>query len=191
MAESTSQMGKSSISKSETLQSSVLTSQLLEAIRKQYRLQWEGIHGISHWARVRAIGLRLADHTGADPAVVELFAMFHDACRTNEDLDPDHGRRGAELAVMLRGQVFDLPDPAFALLVAACTGHTDGCTEDHVTVQTCWDADRLDLGRVGIPPDPARLCTAPAKEPRLFAWATRLYLLREALDLARSSRKVS
>ena len=32
-----------------------------------------------------------------------------------------------------------------------------------ITVQTCWDADRLDLGRVGIRPHPKYLCTAVAK----------------------------
>jgi uncharacterized protein len=184
-------MDHRSMSKIEKLQVSVLTAPLMEAIRRQYRLWWEGIHGISHWARVRAIGLSLADSTGADPAVVELFAVFHDACRRNEDRDPNHGRRGAELATTLRGRVFDLPDPAFTMLVTACTDHTDGQTDGHVTVQTCWDADRLDLGRVGIPPDPARLCTAAAQEPPLFAWATRLYLLGEAVDLARSTRTVS
>ena len=170
---------------------SVLTVPILEAIRGQHRLRWKGIHGISHWARLRTIGLRLAEHTGADPTVVELFSVFHDACRTNEDRDANHGQRGAALATSLRGHVFDLPGPAFALLVTACTDHTDRCTEGPATVQTCWDADRLDLGRVGIPPDPARLCTTAAKEPRLFTWATRLHLPGEALDLARLTRDMS
>lgn len=40
-----------------------------------------------------------------------------------------------------------------------------------ITVQTCWDADRLDLGRVGIRPDPDRLCTSAAKESDLLEWA--------------------
>jgi uncharacterized protein len=35
-------------------------------------------------------------------------------------------------------------------------------------VQTCWDADRLDLGRVGIIPRPDRLCTEEARDPVLF-----------------------
>jgi uncharacterized protein len=51
-----------------------------------------------------------------------------------------------------------------SLLVEACTGHSDGDTEADITVQTCWDADRLDLGRVGIRPHPIYLCTAVAKE---------------------------
>ena len=169
--------------------SSVLTAPLLQAIRGQYRLRWEGIHGVSHWARVRTIGLRLAEHTRADPVVIELFAVFHDACRTNEDRDPHHGRRGAELAAGLRGHIFGLPDTPFALLIAACADHTDGNTEADITVQTCWDADRLDLGRVGIPTDRARLCTPAAKDPRLFTWATSLHLREEALDLARLTRE--
>jgi uncharacterized protein len=39
------------------------------------------------------------------------------------------------------------------------------------TIQASWDADRLDLGRVGTTPDPARLCTAAARDPEMFRWA--------------------
>jgi uncharacterized protein len=42
-----------------------------------------------------------------------------------------------------------------------------------LTIQTCWDADRLDLGRVGIVVRPARLCTAAARDAKLIAWARR------------------
>ena len=40
-----------------------------------------------------------------------------------------------------------------------------------MTIQTCWDADRLDLIRAGITPDPNHLCTAAAKEPKIIRWA--------------------
>ena len=40
-----------------------------------------------------------------------------------------------------------------------------------MTVQTCWDADRLDLGRVGIRPLAERLCTDVARDPVLIEWA--------------------
>ena len=46
--------------------------------------------------------------------------------------------------------------------------HTFGGREAHLTVQTCWDADRLDLGRVGNRPDPKRLCTDAARDPALL-----------------------
>jgi uncharacterized protein len=31
--------------------------------------------------------------------------------------------------------------------------HSEGAVHADPTVQTCWDADRLDLGRVGVMPD--------------------------------------
>jgi uncharacterized protein len=40
-----------------------------------------------------------------------------------------------------------------------------------ITVQTCFDADRLDLGRVGKIPDPRLLCTDAAKDPKTIDWA--------------------
>jgi uncharacterized protein len=114
-------------------------------------------------------GLRLAKKTGAKVEVVQLFAVFHDSRRVNEGHDPGHGRRGAELAAALRGDWFNLSDADLDLLYEACAGHTDGGTDGDTTVQTCWDADRLDLGRVGTVPDPKRLCTTAAR--RLIRWA--------------------
>jgi uncharacterized protein len=45
------------------------------------------------------------------------------------------------------------------LLVTACRGHTHEVSHADPTVGTCWDADRLDLTRIDITPDPDRLCT--------------------------------
>jgi uncharacterized protein len=36
-------------------------------------------------------------------------------------------------------------------------------------LQACWDADRLDLGRVGVTPAAHRLCTDAARD--LIEWA--------------------
>jgi uncharacterized protein len=149
----------------------MITPELIQAIRKGYALPWRGIHGVVHWARVLENGLRLAEVTGASPDVVSLFAVFHDARRINEHWDRDHGRRGAEFARSLRGSAFDLSDEEFDLLHFACTRHTDGLTEGDITVQTCWDADRLDLGRAGIEPRPDLLCTAAAKGDQMLEWA--------------------
>lgn len=144
---------------------------LIEAVRAQYRLNWDGIHGLAHWERVRENGLRLAGLTGARTDVVELFAYFHDACRHNDSHDPEHGARGAGLARNLAGSVFDLDPEGLLLLTEACTGHTHGQTVAGITVATCWDADRLDLARVGKMPRPERLCTAAARDPEIIAWA--------------------
>ena len=151
--------------------SEILGSELIAAILDRYELPLGGVHGPRHWGRVLANGLRLARDTGADRDVVSLFAVFHDACRRNEGRDPGHGGRGADLAADLHGDLYELEDARLELLVTACAGHTDGGTEAEPTVQTCWDADRLDLGRVAITPDPRRLCTAAAREPGIIAWA--------------------
>ncbi len=150
----------------------MISRELIGAIGKQYKLPRDGVHGIGHWARVRENGLRIAATlSGVNSEVVELFAVFHDARRRNEGIDAGHGRRGARLAEKLRGALFDLSDEEFALLDVACRYHTDGRTDGNITVQTCWDADRLDLGRVGMRLDPHQLCTAAAKDPDLMAWA--------------------
>ncbi len=153
--------------------SEIITPQLLQALRQEYRMDWNGMHGVSHWMRVRQNGLRLAETTGANPTVVELFAFLHDICRQNDIIDHGHGQRAADFAAGLP-YVRALLNPAeLELLLQACAGHTRGMTEADITVQTCWDADRLDLGRIGMHPVPERLCTEAARREEIIAWAYR------------------
>jgi uncharacterized protein len=169
---------------------------LLEMILRRYALSPGGIHGLTHWARVLENGRSLARRTGARVEVVELFAVFHDARRLNDGWDRRHGHRGAELAGEVRGDHFHLSDPDFDLLYEACRDHTDGTTAADVTVQTCWDADRLDLGRVRIELNPKYLCTEAARDPAVMAWADRRSregfvpgLIREEWDLKGGKKK--
>jgi uncharacterized protein len=145
--------------------------ELIEAIRKEYVLSWSGIHGVSHWNRVRENGLRLADLTGANPRMVEYFAYLHDSKRINDGRDPGHGQRAAQFVRTLQGSVIHLSDEDLERLEYACTYHTAGLTQADITVQACWDADRLDLGRVGIRPRARYLCTAAARDPETIQWA--------------------
>lgn len=144
----------------------------IQEILNGYTIDPNGIHGIPHWARVYEIGERLAAKTEADIELVHLFALFHDSRRVNDHIDPEHGKRGAELAASLRGSLIDLDDHRFDLLYYACEYHTDGMTDADITVQVCWDSDRLDLGRVGISPEPRYLCTDVARQERIIDWAT-------------------
>ncbi len=52
-------------------------------------------------------------------------------------------------------------------LVFAIQHHTDGATSGDPTIGTCWDADRLDLGRVGIVPSARKMSTQPGKHATL------------------------
>ena len=123
------------------------------------------LHGLEHWKRVGAVGAQLAAETlCADPAVIGAFSVFHDSQRRNDSDDPGHGARGAQLAAEMRRQgLLQLDDDQFALLVEACVGHTDGQTSFDPTVGCCWDADRLDLGRVGMRPAAEYLSTLAAR----------------------------
>jgi uncharacterized protein len=142
---------------------------ILSHILAGYTLPLRGSHGVLHWARVLENGLRLAETNGADMEVVALFAVFHDSRRLNEFHDDGHGLRGAQFAESLRGALVSLDDSRFERLFQACSLHTDGLMAADPTLQTCWDADRLDLGRVGIIPEPERLCTDAAR--KLLRWA--------------------
>lgn len=142
---------------------STITPQLIAMLRREFVLEWEGIHGAPHWERVRRNGLRIAAVTKASTRVVELFAFLHDARRWHEGGDREHGARAAVLVRELGTEQLAISAEEVELLAYACRHHSDGLIEADVTAQACWDADRLDLGRIGIRPDPERLCTAAAK----------------------------
>jgi uncharacterized protein len=118
------------------------------------------IHGLTPWKRVAENAVALATLTpGADLEVGVSFALLHDAFRVCDGDDPDHGPRAAHWADTNRELLGDIDT-----LVAALAGHADGHISDDPTIGVCWDADRLDLGRVGITPDAAYLSTNALRE---------------------------
>lgn len=144
---------------------SAITPGLIAVVRREFtRLDWRGAHGVRHWARVRLHGVALARRTGASLRVVELFAFLHDARRRDEWTDPEHGARSATLVRELGAAWLGISRDEEDLLAHACRHHSDGLVEGEATVQACWDADRLDLARVGIAPAPHRLCTDAARD---------------------------
>lgn len=139
--------------------------ELFKYLREHFALDWNGIHGAGHWARVWKNGKLIAEQEGARLDVVWLFSFLHDHERKWDGEDNLHGISAVMNANQnLRGRFFEIDDEGWILLARAMTLHSDGHTQDDVTVQTCWDADRLDLGRVGITPHPKYLCTNTAKD---------------------------
>lgn len=152
--------------------SEILSPKLMQTLRRVFCLDWGSVHGAPHWARVRLNGLQLCEATGANPRVVEAFAFLHDSQRLHDGFDRGHGARAAAFARQLAAaRMLSLEPAELDLLAAACEGHSDGRMEADITVQVCWDADRLDLGRVGVRPDPARLCTDAARAPGVIEQA--------------------
>lgn len=146
---------------------------LIHRVRQAFCLDWKGIHGAGHWGRVAFHGRYLARALGVPTLVPQLFALLHDSQRHDDGHDPDHGSRAAGFVRRLqRDGALDLSSDDLGFLMLACEGHSEGRREAPLPIQVCWDADRLDLGRVGIRLDPLRLCTAPARDPHYleFAW---------------------
>ena len=124
----------------------------------------ESIHGIEHWDRVARNGEAL--HVpGADMEVVSCFAYLHDVERQSDAYDVEHGPKAAELIGNIRESVLGfLDDKQIGVLKDACTFHTTVPRTGNPTIDTCFDADRLDLPRVGIVPDPDRMATKEGAE---------------------------
>jgi len=120
------------------------------------------IHGLDHWWRVWK-NAQLVAEASTDLEVVGLFALFHDSMRVNDHDDPDHGIRGYRLWErfhQLHGREGFLSQHQRDLLHDACAEHNGGYRSTDPTIAVCWDADRLDLHRVGIWPDSRFMSTA-------------------------------
>ena len=140
----------------------MIENKVLDLLKLESNFINSPIHGLKHWQRVERNGHYLANFNGADKAVLSYFAYFHDCMRENEGRDIGHGPRAAVFAKRNR-DIIPLDDTQFKQLINACKGHTSGNRPECITINTCWDADRLDLGRVGITPDASRLHDMEAK----------------------------
>ena len=139
---------------------------ILEIAKAQFSLGKDSYHGPAHWLRVLRNVTYIADNLPeADRTVCELFALLHDCQRMNESTDPQHGQRAAEFVKTLYSKdQIDISDSQLRLLVAAIFGHAKGQISTEPTIGACWDADRLELPRVGIVVDDRLLSTEIARK---------------------------
>lgn len=118
------------------------------------------VHGMEHWKRVERNGLLLATED-VNVNVVRLFAYLHDHKRLSDGWDLEHGTRAAENMDNLRHTLLEgLTDEEFGMLRRACMEHTITERTGVPTIDACFDADRMDLPRVGYMPDPDRMASA-------------------------------
>lgn len=122
------------------------------------------IHGVNHWDRVAKFG-RILFQEGADLDVIMAFAYLHDSERKNNGEDFAHGPRASKLIDTIRQtQLSFLNDDQIAKLKQACELHTIELRTGDMTIDICFDADRMDLPRVGIIPLPDRMATKQGAE---------------------------
>lgn len=113
-------------------------------------------HGVTHWEHIEKFGLMMAKECpGADTDVIRWFAYIHDCRRGTEGWCEEHGRIAAKFIAKIRNTFLsDLSDEQITILRLACRSHTVKRRTKEITADICLDADRLDLYRVGIKPDP-------------------------------------
>ena len=140
----------------------MINSQLFRFIERDSLLFHSDIHGLNHWKAVEKNGLYLAKFTSADTKVVSYFAYLHDCMRENESEDEYHGPRGAAYALKHKN-LLGLTETQLKTLILACKDHTHCYNSNCPTINTCWDADRLDIGRVGISPNSKYMFIEEAK----------------------------
>lgn len=150
--------------------------EFLALAMRQFKLGIGSEHGISHWKRVEEIGQYLAQHTKADSKIIYLFSYLHDLKRENEDYDSEHGLRASSFVKELYNKdILYISKEQLIQLTFACEHHNNSkIKSDDITIQTCWDADRLDLWRVGVMPDPYFLNTAIAKQEKTIEFSRKL-----------------
>jgi uncharacterized protein len=71
---------------------------------------------------------------------------------------------GVAHARELLGTYFQISETQLEMLEFACTWHTETKHQRDPTIGICWDADRLDLVRVGKIPNPRYMNTSLGKE---------------------------
>ena len=138
---------------------------VLRIAEDSYALGRISYHGPWHWEKVEYNAIKICEQVEhADPLVARLFAILHDCRRRNEHRYPEHGARAGEFARHLSAlQKLKINKEQLDTLEYALRYHSDGEVSEDPTIGVCWDADRLDLIRVWMIPDPEFLSTEAAK----------------------------
>ena len=136
---------------------------IINKIQKDTTVKWRTVHGIDHWERVAEYGCIIARHEKLNERILVLFGYFHDCKRHSDGRDPDHGPRAAEYVATFSAEELGLSEVDHQRLIIACRHHTYECETKDITIKACWDADRLDIGRIGFRTDPKKLFTRTAK----------------------------
>jgi hypothetical protein len=66
--------------------------------------------------------------------------------------------------------------PRLGLLCRACAGHADGLTSAEPTAGACWNANRLNLWRVGVAPAWGMLSTSAARSAEVYEWSRGIHV---------------
>lgn len=155
---------QSADSKVEEIAPPAIDGKLVDFIRE---MNWRaGVHGFGHSRRVYKYGTVLSQKNAkiykrsVDLDVVRWFAYLHDIQRVFVGDDAGHGERAALFIDHIRKSYLKmLSDEQVHKLKEACRLHATILRTGDLTIDTCFDANRLDLREMGIIPNPKKMAT--------------------------------
>ncbi len=169
----------------------IIPKKILKEIIDNFYLDLDnGVHGIDHWTRVLINGIQLSERNkNINKNIIIAFAFFHDIKRTVEDKEPEHGYNGGRYLLKYKYKI-NLTKEELNTCYEACVDHTNVKNHTDINIGACWDADRLDLYRVGVMPDLDYLNLEESKNKELIkettarSWQKRPYWVYDlCLDL--------
>ena len=142
---------------------------VLEIVKKEFKLDLYGIHGINHWERVFLNTQKLSKYYNIESDVFELFSILHDSQRVDEYADLEHGKRAKKfIENLIEMGMIKLDKKDQDRLLYACENHTKPNKKHKLygdlIVQICLDSDKMNIGRVGVVPNEKYFLTSYAKE---------------------------
>ncbi|MFC4236475.1 hypothetical protein ACFOY8_14820 [Thalassospira xianhensis] len=135
---------------------------LLNRVRSDAGYPGSSLHGEQHWRCVASAANFIAEYTpNCDLATLSLFSLLHDSMREDDGYDEFHGQRAAEyLDTLVDDGVIGGGEADISRLRLAIYWHNQASVDPKdSTIGACWDADRLNLWRLGIRPNARYLST--------------------------------
>jgi len=120
-----------------------------------------GLHGVSHLRRVAILSGRFAVAVGEDVESAVVVGFLHDCARKKDGNDLEHAHDSAVLARKLIERFF--PHLDVDRICDAIEGHAEGEVTTEPLAACLWDADRLELKRIGRTIDIDLLSTEVAR----------------------------
>lgn len=107
----------------------------------------DGMHGLdTHTNAVVFRGIDYAIHIGREPMPVVFACALHDAARTTDGIDLEHGRAAVPIAIKVMKKFPELINKDDRLSIySAILNHTTGTAAPDYISACLWDADRTRL----------------------------------------------
>lgn len=119
---------------------------------------------ILHAKRIINFGRYLAKQNGANMNVVILFAALHDSEKKDTN-NPEHGAMAAKkIGDFYHYLFYNLSSQEKESVKKACELHSTEIKTGDVTIDTCIDANRLEIGRYGIEYDIEKFATEEGRK---------------------------